>query len=193
MRLNLVAGAAMTTLVLAGTAAVGAREVTERRFVSGGTVRLELDAGEYEIVASRDDSIRVSWDDRGFDADVELRIDVPASRATLRTDTPWNDGPRIRIELPRRTNVVLKLSAGDLEMSGIEGSKDISARAGDIKISVGPRDQYRYVNASVRIGDLRVEPFNVNKDGFFRSFEWTGKGPYELRAHLTVGDLRLDR
>jgi len=32
-----------------------------------------------------------------------------------------------------------------------------------------------------------------NKDGLFRSFEWTGKGQYELRAHLMAGDLKLDR
>ena len=36
-------------------------------------------------------------------------------------------------------------------------------------------------------------PFNVRKEGLFRSFEWTGKGRYELRAHLTAADLRLDR
>ena len=192
MQLNLVAGVA-AILLLAGNVATEAREVTERKFVSGGTVRLELAAGEYEIVASRDDNIRVIWDDRGKDADVTLRIDVQASRATLRTDTPWTDGPKIRIELPRRTNVVLKLSAGELDISGIEGSKDISARAGDISIDLGPRDQYRYVNASVRVGELHADPFNVSKDGFFRSFEWTGTGKYELRAHLTVGELHLDR
>jgi hypothetical protein len=179
-------------LLLVATIGVDAREA-ERKFVSGGTVRLELDAGEYEVVASRDDSIRVTWDGGRNDADVDLRIDAAAARATVRTATPWHDGPRIRIELPRRTNIVVILSAGDLDISGIEGSKDITARAGEVKIGVGPRDQYRYVNASVRLGELDADAFNVNEDGFFRSFEWTGKGRYELRAHLTVGELHLDR
>ena len=191
MRTTLGVAGAMLTVVLVGTLVVQAREV-ERKFGPGGTVRLELDAGDYEIIGSRDDRIRVTWDEKKNDTEVTLRIDAAASRATVRTDTPWHDGSKVRIELPRRTNIVVKLSAGDLDISGIEGSKDVSAAAGDVTIGVGARDQYRYVSASVRVGELNADPFNVNKDGLFRSFEWTGKGPYELRAHLTVGDLKLD-
>jgi hypothetical protein len=191
MRTIVVPAAAALAVVLAGTAAEA--EVTERKFVSGGTVRLDLAAGEYEIVASKDDRIRVSWPDRGKNADVTLRIDVQASRATVRTETPWKDGPTIRIELPRRTNMIVRLTAGDLKISGIEGSKDVTARAGDVSIDVGAREQYRYVTASVTVGDLTADAFNVNQDGLFRSFEWTGKGQYELRAHLMAGDLKLNR
>ncbi len=190
MRTIVIPAAGALALLLAGTQARA--EGTDRKFVSGGTVRLELAAGEYEIVASRDDHIRVSWPDRGKDADVTVRIDPKASKATITTETPWKDGPSIRIELPRRTNMIVKLTAGDLKIAGVEGSKDVSAHAGDVKISVGSRDQYRYVKASVSIGDLNAGPFNINKDGLFRSFEWTGKGQYELRAHLMAGDLRLD-
>ena len=186
-----VAVAAVLAGVVVGALAVQAHEV-DRKFAQGGTVRLELDAGDYEIVGSRNDRIRVVWDDRKEDVDVTVRIDTGASRATVRTDTPWHDGATMRIELPRRTNIVVKLSAGDLDISGIEGSKDVSAAAGDVTIGVGSRDQYRYVNASVKVGALNADPFSVKKDGLFRSFEWTGKGPYELRAHLTVGDLKLD-
>ena len=98
--------AVTTTLALLLTANVARAEVTERKFLSGGTVRLDLAAGEYEVVASKDDRIRVSWDDHGKDAKVSLRIDVQASKATVRTETPWKDGPTIRIELPRRTNMI---------------------------------------------------------------------------------------
>jgi len=191
MRTIVVPASAALAMLLAGT--VAEAKVTERVFMSGGTVRLDLAAGEYEIVASKDNHIRVSWDDRGKDADVTLRIDVNASRATVRTETPWKDGPTIRIELPRRTNMVVRLTAGDLKIKGIEGSKDVSARAGDVIISVGPREQYRYVKASVSVGDLTSDAFNINQDGLFRSFEWTGTGQYELRAQLMAGDLKLDR
>jgi len=191
MRTIVVPASAALAMLLAGT--VAEAKVTERAFMAGGTVRLDLAAGEYEIVASKDNHIRVSWDDRGKNADVTLRIDVNASRATVRTETPWKDGPTIRIELPRRTNMVVRLTAGDLKIKGIEGSKDVSARAGDVIISVGPREQYRYVKASVSVGDLTADAFNVSKDGLFRSFEWTGTGQYELRAQLMAGDLKLDR
>ena len=191
MRMVSVVG--MSGLAVALAVTLSAAEVTERTFVSGGTVRLDLSAGDYEIVGTRDERIRVSWDERARRPEVTLRIDTEASRATVRTETPWSDGPKIRIELPRRTNIVVKLSAGDLDIRGLEGSKDVSAHAGDVTIGVGPRDRYRYVNASVKVGELNADPFDVKKDGLFRSFEWTGKGSYELRAHLTVGDLKLDR
>ena len=191
MRMVSAIGITAVAVALAGT--LSGAEVTERKFAPGGTVRLDLAAGDYEIVGTRDERIRVSWDERGKNPEVTLRTDAEASRATVRTETPWNDGPEIRIELPRRSNIVVKLSAGDLDIHGLEGSKDVSAHAGDVTIGVGPRDQYRYVNASVKIGELNADPFDVKKDGLFRSFEWTGKGSYELRAHLTVGDLTLDR
>ena len=191
MRMVSAVGMAAVGVALAVT--LSGAEATERKFVSGGTVRLDLSAGDYEIVGTRDERIRVSWDQRAKRPEVTLRIDTEASRATVRTETPWSDGPKIRIELPRRTNIVVKLSAGDLDIHGLEGSKDVSAHAGDVTIGVGRRDQYRYVNASVKVGELNADPFDVNKDGLFRSFEWTGKGSYELRAHVTVGDLKLDR
>ena len=39
--------------------------------------------------------------------------------------------------------------------------------------------------------DLHAAPFNVIKGGLFRSFDWSGKGPYRLHAKLKAGDLRL--
>jgi hypothetical protein len=187
--------AALTTLAVMLLAPLAARaETIERQFVSGGTVRLDLSAGDYDIVASRDDRIRITLTERGRnDPDAYVDIDIKGSQATIETDNSFDDGLDVRIELPRRTHIVLKLTAGDLKVEGIEGSKDVSARAGDVTIAVGARDQYRHVNASIRVGDLNAEPFNVNKGGLFRSFEWNGKGQYDLRAHLTVGDLKLTR
>ena len=187
--------AALSTLAVLLLAPLAAQAKTiERQFVSGGTVHLDLSAGDYDIVASPDDRIRITLTDRGRDnPDAYVDIEVKGSTASIETDGPMTDGLDVKIELPRLTNMVLKLSAGDLKVTGVEGSKDVSAGAGDVSIAVGARDQYRHVNASIRIGDLNAEPFNVRKEGFFRSFEWTGKGKYDLRAHLTVGDLKLTR
>ena len=188
------AAAAVAAALLTFAPAAATAQTIERGFVSGGTVHLDLSAGDYDIVASPDNRIRVTLTRIGrHDPDEYAEVDVRGSRATIATDGPNGDGLDVRIELPRRTNIVLKLSAGDLKISQIEGSKDVTVRAGDVGIAVGPRDQYRHVTASIRIGDLNAEPFNVRKEGFFRSFEWNGTGEYDLRAHLTVGDLKLTR
>ena len=191
-RMTQAAGVLTMGLMLGAAIAARDNRITERKFVSGGTVRLNLSAGDYDIVASPDDRIRVTRTGRDADDDrVDVDIDVRGSRATVDVDGPLGDGVDARIELPRRSDVVVSLSAGDLRMEGIEGSKDVTMRAGDLSIAVGARDQYRQVNASIKIGDLNAEPFDVRKEGFFRSFEWKGNGKYDLSAHLTVGDLRL--
>src|SRR5687767_10897055 len=120
-----------------------------RAFPSGGTVVLDLSAGDYRITGSRDNRIRVEWrtDDPDDDARVQVRTDVKALRATVLTDGPVK-GFDVRIELPQKSNLVARLSAGELDIRGIEGDKDVTARAGDINIEVGDRDRYRRVNAS---------------------------------------------
>jgi hypothetical protein len=189
--LGVAAAGLVASLGLPASAPAQERTI-QRSFAQGGTARLNLSAGEYEITASPDDTIRVAWRTEGRDDHVDVSIEVRGSRAEVEIDGP-SDNFYVELQLPRRTNVVAELSAGELELSGIEGSKDISARAGELRIAVGDREQYRRVDASVRIGELAADAFDVTKGGFFRSFEWTGKGQYDLRAHLTVGELRLDR
>ena len=192
-RLTLVVAAAGLVASLGLPASADAQDRTvQRSFAQGGTAHLDLSAGEYEITASPDETIRAVWRTEGRDDDVDVRIEVRGGRADVEIDGPSSNF-HVELQLPRRTNVVIELSAGELELSGIEGSKDVSARAGEIRIAIGDREQYRRVDASVRIGELAAEAFDVTKGGFFRSFEWSGKGQYDLRAHLTVGELRLDR
>jgi hypothetical protein len=174
-------------------ASTGAQtEVLDRAFPPGGTVVLDLSAGEYDIVGTTENRIHVDW--RESDSrDVNVGVDVKGREATIWIDGPLTDGAEALVELPQRTNLVVTLSAGELRIRRLEGSKNVSARAGEIDIEVGERNQYRQVDASVRIGELRADAFDVKKEGFFRSFAWVGKGQYDLRAHLTVGELNLNR
>ena len=189
------AAAAVAAIVLSAAAASAQERTVNRGFAAGGRVYLDLSAGEYRILPSAGDTIRITAHPtskhRADETDIDIRISGRGDRADVRIDGPLNDGVKVDIELPRRTNLVTELSAGELHLKGIEGSKDISARAGELDIEVGERNRYRHVGASVRIGELKAPPFNVDKEGFFRSFEWDGKGPYDLRVKLMVGELRL--
>jgi hypothetical protein len=93
--------------------------------------------------------------------------------------------------VPTRSDVEIDMSAGDLDVRGIEGSKRVETWAGDVSIDIGQPEQYRLVEASVRAGDLSALPFKVSKGGLFRSFSWKGTGPYSLRVKLFAGDLTL--
>lgn len=195
---------AATLVVLAGmgiaASAAGQAQGTsatnriDRAFAGGGKVVLQLSAGTYRIEGTPDRMIRARWhtrDPRDLER-VRARLDISGKEANFRLSGSGNNFD-VQIEVPERSDLVLSLSAGDLTVRRIEGSKDIDLWAGDVTIEVGDTARYRRVNASVRAGDITAEPFKVNKGGLFRSFEYTGKGPYDLRVRLFAGDLKLVR
>jgi hypothetical protein len=164
----------------------------ERAFAPGGEIRMNLSAGEYRISGAKDNRIHVLWKVRNA-ADlprVRVQADVKGSEAALATDGVRN-GFEVEIQVPARSSLHVRLTAGDLTVEGIEGNKDVESHAGDLTIDVGRAEDYSRVDASLWAGDLEAPPFNVSKGGLFRSFDWKGNGAYTLHAHLKAGDLRL--
>ncbi|MGH9160252.1 MAG: hypothetical protein ACRD2X_09740 [Vicinamibacteraceae bacterium] len=164
----------------------------ERPFVQGGRITMDLSAGDYTIEGTPDPHIRLSWETRDpRDArDVKVQANVEGNEADVETDGP-SDGFRVRIEIPQRSDVKVSLSAGDLTLRGVEGHKDVSAWAGDLKIGIERAADYRRVDASVTAGEIKADPFGGSTGGIFRSFTWDGRGKYDLKARLTAGDLTL--
>jgi hypothetical protein len=192
MKLALTAAAAVLAAVALPSAMAPAQAV-ERAFQKGGHVRLELRAAEYRIAGSPGDKVRVSWYSNKPEIAERVRVDVnvAGNEATVRTSGPGHGNLRFEIDLPDRCDLDVDLSAGDISVRGIEGSKTLDMWAGDATIDVGRADLYRHVEASVRFGDISAPPFNVSKEGIFRSFTWTGAGKYTVKAHLFAGDLKL--
>jgi hypothetical protein len=166
--------------------------VIERPFAQGGRLTMRLSAGEYLIENSPDEHIRLAWQTRDPQAArrVRAQVDVDGTSAQIQTDGPSN-GFDVTIAVPSRSDLWIRLSAGDLTIRGIEGHKDVSAWAGELKIGVGAATNYRSVEASVLAGEIQAAPFHGSKGGVFRSFLWSGTGPYELRARLTAGEITL--
>lgn len=164
----------------------------ERPFAKGGTIRLELAAADYRISGTTDEKIRIrSRTSQPEDADkARVEVDVRGTAATIRTAGPKN-GLHFDIEVPQRSDLDIDLSAGDVEVRGIEGNKALSMWAGDVNIDVGRAGLYRQVDASVRVGDISAAPFDISKGGILRSFTWRGGGQYTLRVRLFAGDLTL--
>lgn len=103
-----------------------------------------------------------------------------------------NNNLEVRIEVPRRTNLGVRMFAGEVRVEKVKGDKDIELRAGQITISSIHDEDYRRVNASVGIGEVQAQAFGVDKGGFFRSFSRTNSsGDYRLQAHVTTGEIDL--
>ncbi len=164
----------------------------EQGFAAGGKVWMDLAAGDYRIRAGRDDRVfvQLTTPDPDDIASCKPMIEKKGRDLLIVTKGP-RGGMHGTIELPSLTDLNVRVSAGDMTVEGIRGSKDISSWAGDVSIEVGPRDAYKKVHASVTAGELRAGPFDVRKGGLFRSFSWQGPGTYILDARLTAGDLTL--
>jgi hypothetical protein len=101
------------------------------------------------------------------------------------------DGPEIIVEVPKTSDLFVRMPFGDLTLEGVTGDKDVELHAGDLSIEVGNAADYGRVDASVNAGDINAGPFGESRDGLFRSFQKTGAGRYKLHAHLGAGDLML--
>jgi len=163
---------------------------TEQNFASGGKVEMHLNAGDYEIVGTDASKIRVTYTaDQGNQVNVSTETHNTSAKLTVEAQSSNN--LHVRIELPKRTDVIIRLSAGDLRVKGLVGNKDVETHAGDVQIDVGDPESYGQIDASVHTGDLNAEAFGVVKGGLFRSFNQKRKGQYRLHAHVGAGDLRL--
>jgi hypothetical protein len=188
----------MLSVWISGSLAFGQvaddRGAIERPFVEGGRVRLSLASGDYMVRAGDADRIVVRWcaDDEAHEKDlrkVSVDVHVDGRIATVFTEGPTNH-MRFTIEIPARSDVYLRVKAGDIELQGIEGNKDIRMTAGDLTIGVRPGTLW-YVHGSVTFGDIDARPLGIEKGGIKRSFEWVGGGKYTLDARLFAGDLKL--
>jgi hypothetical protein len=186
--------------LLASSLAVGG-EVTgtceqkfEAKFQPGGDIRLQIRSADIEVTGSDSDVVRVTCElGRDVEArNITIRFTADRDSGSLRIRGGPNDGVRIRIEVPKSSNLFVRAPAGDLTLSGITGDKDVEIHAGDLTISVGNPGDYKHADGSVWAGDLTASAFGVTKDGLFRSFDKdNAAGKYRLHAHVGAGDLVL--
>lgn len=164
----------------------------ERDFAGGGSVRIKLSPGGHEIRGTPDNKIRVSWATKKPEDMRKARVDVKitGTSATIQSHGPKSDF-RVVIEIPMRTSLHARMTAGELDVVGIRGDQDVQLRFGDLEIQVGYTGDFNHVDGSVTMGGLEASAFQVSKGGMWRSFKWSGAGDYRLRAHVSFGELTL--
>jgi putative adhesin len=163
---------------------------TEKDFVSGGRIKMTLESGDYKIFASSDNRIHVRWNEASARG-VRVKLATNDKSAELRVENTPHNNFHATIEVPALADLRIRLTAGDMSVTGIKGDKDIEIHAGDLNISVGNSSDWGDVDASVTAGDINASPFQASKGGLFRSFHWRGPGKYRLHVHLMAGDVNL--
>ena len=158
----------------------------EAALAAGQSMEMELRSGEVRIEGTDRPFLRVTCEVRDQAKDVRIVL----AGMKLRVERGPSNNVHYRIEIPKQTNLTVRVTAGDVAITGITGDKDIGLRAGTLLIEAGRPELYRRVHASVTTGDLNARAFGAQKGGLFRSFTKNdGPGKYDFRASVTAGEL----
>jgi hypothetical protein len=165
----------------------------QEKFISGGMIRLHLESGGYTITPGDSENIVVHCT-----ANTERQLErvkvvikpLGASAEVYVSETP-NGNFQATIEVPRHSNLWARLTAGELDIRGVEGDKNLEVLAGRIQVDVPKPELYGHRDASVTTGSIEAAPFDVSKGGLFRSFSQNGPGKYRLHAHVMTGEIDL--
>ena len=167
----------------------------EAELPSGASLRLHIRSGEIRVVGTDENRIVVDiiGKNAGESEDVKYRLSRVDNSNTVSfrlSGGPTNDF-RVSVRIPKNSNLFLRIPAGDVEVRGITGHKDVELHAGDLTVEVGSAENYAYADASVKAGEIDAVPFGVSKGGLFRSFKKQGPGSLRLHVHVGAGDLTL--
>ena len=163
-------------------------------FASGGQIDLHIRSAKIQIVGIDENRIgvRVGGEQGSNSTDMKARFGRSMNSCELQiTGGPHNE-LTITVQVPKNSNLFVRIFAGDVQVKGITGNKDIALHAGDLTIGVGDAADYAHVQASVTTGEIDAKPFGESHGGLFRSFEKSGNGKYKLVAHVDAGELTLD-
>lgn len=180
-----------TTIGFAQDAKVDERGTSpvEAKFVSGGRIRMSLCSSGIEIIGTDDAALRVSYHPERDS--VRVRIEVSGNNADLRLTGCSHNNFQARIEIPKSSDLYVRMMAGQLDVLDVTGDKDIELSFGQLNVDVGKTEQYARVDASVNTGEINAVAFNVNKGGLFRSFNQKGPGKYRVHTHVGAGQVDL--
>ena len=170
-----------------------ASATTSQKFISGGTVRLHLEAGGYTISPTDSDIITVTCEHRSEQKLKQVRVAIKPAGTTADVyvrNTP-NNNFTATIEIPRRSNLWARLTAGEITVGTIEGDKDIELNAGSLVVDIPKPQDYGLREASITTGSISAPAFEENRDGLFRSFRQHGPGKYRLHVHVMAGEITL--
>jgi hypothetical protein len=166
---------------------------TSMSFVPDGTIRMDLDVGTIEVVGVDGDRITVSW--HSTSPREERDVAATVQRASDDTATVVVDGPgnrmRYRIEVPRQSNIAIRMHAGNLDVRGVAGSVDADLLFGNMDLRVADPGHYHKVSASVTAGAISAPAWHTDTGGLLRSLKRSGDGDYDLRARLLAGQLTI--
>lgn len=193
-----VAGAALVACNLAGLAETRfpCHQSLNAPMASRTNLSIDSRPGGLHITGSDDEKIHVTCTTQDSEQARHVHLDFSGNAGHARlsiTGTAEHDSNlEVQIEVPHRTNLYVRMSAGEVKVEEVKGDKDIDLYAGQITISSNHEWNYQNVDASVDIGEVKAQAYDADRGGFFRRFTKTNpNGEYNLHAHVMTGEVDL--
>jgi uncharacterized protein (TIGR02246 family) len=163
-------------------------------FAPAGQVELHVRYGDVHIVPADDSHLAITYTMHSNHADyigkVEPQFEVQSAKAVLTLKAPHDGSLEVDLKVPARTDIYLRLAAGDIQLGPIEGNKDLETHAGDILVDLVDPASYGAVDASTHAGDV-VAPFGKPHGWIGNSLNYQGAGSFHIHAHTLAGDVTL--
>ena len=167
-----------------------------RDFVAGGTLHVRLSVGDVRIMRGDSSKIRLHYtvksrrESRVKDARVDFEIRGNQANLEFHAPSGGNTQFDVELEVPQNTNLDVHEKVGDMTVEDVEGDKDLELSVGDIRVDAA-HSGYRVVHASTSIGDVNSDGYGEARGFLGKTLRYHGEGNYELRAHVSVGDITL--
>jgi hypothetical protein len=167
-----------------------------REFVANGYVHVRLSVGDVHIKRGDDSRIRLEYTVKSHREnslkEARVDFDVHGNDATLEFHAPsGNTEIDVELEVPANTNIDVHAKVGDITVERIQGDKDLDLGVGDIRV-VEQQAGYKLVRASTGIGDVDSDGYGESSGWLGKTLKYHGDGKYELRAHVGIGDIKLE-
>jgi len=170
-----------------------------RDFIAGGMVHVRLSVGDLRITRSDSNKIQLRYtirsrsENRVKEAHMDFEVRGRDAEIEFHASTIGNTQFDVELEVPQNTNLDVHQKVGDLTVEEVEGDKDLELGVGDIRVASALSD-YHIVRASTSIGDVNASGDYGEAGGWLgKTLKYSGDGKYELRAHVSVGDINLDQ
>ena len=168
-----------------------------RDFSVGGTLHVRLSVGDLRISRGESNKIHLHYTVKSRrernvkDAKVDFDVRGNDARIEFHSPTSGNTQFDVELEVPPNTSLDVHEKVGDMTVENVEGDKDLSLSVGDIRVDTG-HSGYRLVHASTSIGDVNGNGYGETKGWLGKTLRYHGDGKYELRAHVSIGDITLE-
>jgi hypothetical protein len=161
----------------------------------GAKLDVQLRFGDLRITSSDDARLSISYTTHSNHADfsrkVEARFLVTPTDAALKLTAPHSGSVDVELHVPARSNLHVRVSAGDVSIDPVEGSLDVETHAGDIRIKLPDHVDLGLVDASTHAGDVNA-PFGKPHGWIGSKLDYDGGGKFRIHAHTFAGDIDFE-